>query len=117
MTIQRVGRPGLLGLAARTAVLAGPAQALTGESDVYQQRPAQDRYDQEQYAAARQQARIEAAALAAIAQASPPPLTSAPVSSSSGTEFLNDLQRLGALRQSGLLSEDEFAAAKRKLLR
>ena len=118
MTIHRVGRPGLLGLAARTSVLAGPTQALTGEADVYQQRRAQDRYEQEQYTAAHQQARIEAAALAALAQASPPaPPAPTPISRSGGADLLNDLQRLAALRQSGLLSEDEFAAAKGKLLR
>ncbi|MCH8564579.1 SHOCT domain-containing protein [Nesterenkonia sp. LB17] len=118
MTIERVGRPGLIGLAARTSVLLGATQALTGEGDVYQQRRARDRDDQEHYAAAHQQARIEAAALAAIAHAAPPaPLAPVPLAVPSGTSFMDDLQRLAELRRSGLLSEEEFAAAKGKLLR
>ncbi|EXF25822.1 hypothetical protein BG28_10365 [Nesterenkonia sp. AN1] len=118
MTMDRVGRPGLIGLAARTSALAGATPALAGQVDVYEQRRAQDREEQEQYSAAHQQARIETAALAALAHAAAPaPATPAPLVASGGTSLLDDLQRLAELRRSGLLSEEEFAAGKAKLLR
>ena len=54
--IRRVGRPGLVGLAARTAVVAGTATAVNGAMNNHQQRKAQDEYEQQQYQAAQQQA-------------------------------------------------------------
>lgn len=120
MTIDRVGRPGLIGLAARTSALAGTTPALTGQAEVDEQRRARDReeQEQEQYSAAHQQARIETAALAALAHtAAPAPAAPAPLSASGGTSLLDDLQRLAELRGSGLLSEEEFVAGKAKLLR
>lgn len=118
MIIERRGRPGLIGLAERTSALAGAPPAVTGQVDVYEQRRAQDRDQQEQYSAAHQQARIETAALAALARdARPAPAAATALSASSGTSLLDDLQRLAELRRSGLLSEEEFAAGKAKLLR
>lgn len=118
MTIDRVGRPGLIGLAARTSALAGTTPALTGQAEVDEQRRARDREEQEQYSAAHQQARIDTAALAALAHAAAPaPAAPAPLSASGGTSLLDDLQRLAELRGSGLLSEEEFVAGKAKLLR
>ena len=54
--IRRVGRPGLIGLAARTAVVAGTASAVSGAMAGNRQRKAQSQYEQEQYEAAQQQA-------------------------------------------------------------
>ncbi|MBO0595622.1 SHOCT domain-containing protein [Nesterenkonia sp. E16_7] len=137
MIIERRGRPGLIGLAERTSALAGStsalagstsalagstsalagsSSALTGQVEVDEQR--RDREEQEQYSAAHQQARIETAALAALAHAAPPaPAAPAQLSASGGASLLDDLQRLAELRRSGLLSEEEFAAGKAKLLR
>ena len=39
MPIRRVGRPGLIGLAARTAVVAGTASAVSGAMSNNRQRP------------------------------------------------------------------------------
>ena len=84
MPLRRMGRPGLVGLAARTAVVAGTATAVSGGMQRRQQDKAQDQYEQEQYAAAQQQAQIDAAAQAAAAQyaqpqyAPPPPAPAAP---------------------------------------
>ena len=72
MPLRRMGRPGLVGLAARTAVVAGTATAVSGGMQRRQQGKAQDQYEQEQYQAAQQQAQIDAAAQAAAAQYAQP---------------------------------------------
>ena len=110
MPIRRFGRPGLVGLAARTAVVAGTATAVSGAMYGHQQKKAQAEYEQEQYEAAQQQAQVDAAAQQAVAQAAPPP---APAG---GGDVVAELQKLGALKEQGLLSDEEFAAAKARLL-
>lgn len=75
--IGRAGRPGLLGTAARTAVIAGTATAVSGN------------------VARRQQAR---------AQQAP------------ATDVVSQLKDLAALRDSGVLTDDEFAAQKARIL-
>ncbi|WP_108720127.1 SHOCT domain-containing protein [Miniimonas sp. S16] len=118
--IRRVGRPGLIGLAARTAVVAGTASAVTGASARKQQQRAQSQYEQEQYRAAQQQAQIDAAAQAAAAQyAQSAPVAPAPVppaAPAAGVDVVAELQKLGQLKEAGLLDDAEFAAAKAKLL-
>ncbi|NUL44363.1 SHOCT domain-containing protein [Cellulosimicrobium funkei] len=115
MPLRRVGRPGLIGLAARTAVAAGTAQAVSGRVADHQRNRAQAQFDQEQYAAAQQQARIDAAAQAAATPAAPPAPTPPP-QAAGVTDMMDQLQRLAELKQSGLLTDEEFAAAKAKLL-
>jgi hypothetical protein len=107
-----MGRPGLIGMAARTAVVAGTATAVSGSVQRHQQEKAQGQYDEQQAAAAQQQAQIDAAAQAAAAQYAPPPAPAAPA----GTDLVGELQKLGALKDAGILSDEEFAAAKAKLL-
>lgn len=92
----RVGRPGLLGAAARTAVVAGTAQAVGGRVAHRQQQ----RYAQE----AAQQAAPEP-------QAAPPQPAAAPVDPA-----VAQLQQLAALRDQGILTEQEFAAKKAQVL-
>ncbi|WP_313815470.1 SHOCT domain-containing protein [Citricoccus sp.] len=115
MPLRRVGRPGLLGLAARTAVVAGTAQAVSGRVAGNQRNRAQAQFDQEQYAAAQQQARIDAAAQSATTPTAPP-APAAPPSAAGAPDILDQLQRLADLKQSGLLTDEEFVAAKAKLL-
>jgi hypothetical protein len=88
-------------MAARTAVVAGTATAVSGrvahrQAERYaekdQQAYAQQRYEQQQYAQ----------------QAAPPP--------QQGDEQIAKLQELAQLHKQGILSDDEFAAAKAKLL-
>ncbi|WP_337007038.1 MULTISPECIES: SHOCT domain-containing protein [unclassified Microbacterium] len=112
MPLRRVGRPGLIGLAARTAVVAGTASAVSGAAARGQQRRAQSAYEQQQYEAAQQQMQIDAAAQNAVANAAPP---SAPAASG-GDDMIAKLQQLATLKESGVLSDEEFAAAKQKLL-
>lgn len=86
--IRRVGRPGLIGLAARTAVVAGTASAVSGGVAASQQRRAQAQAQaQAQYQAAQQQAQINAAAQQAVAaqQAyAAPPAPPAPAAAPAG---------------------------------
>ncbi|MDN3496758.1 SHOCT domain-containing protein [Planococcus sp. APC 4015] len=108
----RRGRPGLIGLAARTAVVAGTASAVSGAVANSQQQKSQAAYEQQQYQAAQQQAQIDAAAQAAAAQYASPP---APAPAA-GVDIVAELQKLAALKEAGILDDAEFAAAKAKLL-
>ena len=114
---RRMGRPGLIGLAARTAVVAGTATAVSGGMQRHQQQKSQEQYEQEQYQAAQQQAQIDAAAQAAAAQyaqpvAPPPPAAPA----APPVDIVAELQKLAALKDAGILNDAEFAAAKARLL-
>ncbi|MCO7273595.1 MULTISPECIES: SHOCT domain-containing protein [Cellulosimicrobium] len=115
MPIRRFGRPGLIGTAARTAVIAGTASATAGAVQRHQANRAQQSWEAQQAEAAQEQARIEAAAQQAAAQyAQPAP--AAPAAAPAQDDLLGQLERLGQLHASGVLSDAEFAAAKAKLL-
>lgn len=105
----RIGRPGLLGLAARTAVVAGTATAVSGGMARRSQRLAQEQAENQAYEAEQQQAQIDAAAVAAARPA-------APANANSGSNLIDELQKLSALHAQGSLNDDEYAAAKAKLL-
>jgi len=109
--IRRVGRPGLIGLAARTAVVAGTASAVSGGMANSRQRKAQSQYEQDQYQAAQQQAAMQQAAQEAVAAQ-----TAAAPAGSGAVDIVAELQKLASLKEAGVLSDDEFAAAKAKLL-
>jgi hypothetical protein len=106
---RRFGRPGLLGLAARTAVVAGTASAVSGGIMRHQRGREQDEAERQQYEAQQQQAQIDAAANAAVAGAATPQQAPA-------TDLVSEIKRLGALHEQGLLSDAEFVQAKSKLL-
>ncbi|HWM15643.1 MAG TPA: SHOCT domain-containing protein [Microbacterium sp.] len=114
MPLRRMGRPGLIGLAARTAVVAGTATAVSGGMQRKQQEKAQGQAEQQAYEASQQQAQIDAAAQAAAAQYARPAAPAAPAGG--GTDLVAELQKLASLKEAGILSDDEFAAAKAKLL-
>ncbi|TAJ48738.1 MAG: SHOCT domain-containing protein [Herbiconiux sp.] len=117
-----MGRPGLLGLAARTAVVAGTASAVSGGMQRRQQQKSQEEQQQEAWAAQQQQAQIDAAAAAAVAAQTPaapvaPPLVApAQAGPAGGVDIIAELQKLAALKEQGILTDDEFTAAKAKLL-
>jgi hypothetical protein len=105
--MRRMGRPGLVGTMARTAVVAGTATAVVGGVSAHQQHKAEanDALAQQQqqeaaYAAAQQQA----------AYAPPPPAAPAE------DPVMAQLEKLAQLHNQGVLSDDEFAAAKAKAL-
>lgn len=112
--IGRMGRPGLLGLAARTAVVAGTATAVSGGMARRQQQKAQDSYEQQQYEAQQQQAQMQAAAQQAVAQQQQQQAVAAPASAAD--DLMAQLQQLATMHTQGLLDDAEFAAAKAKLL-
>jgi len=113
---RRVGRPGLIGTAARTAVIAGTATAVSGGVARRQAGRAQASYEQQQYEAAEQQRQIEEAARQAAAQqAAAAPAIAAPAPAG-GDDIIAKLNQLAQLQAAGVLSADEFAAAKAKLL-
>jgi len=115
MPLRRMGRPGLIGMAARTAVVAGTATAVSGSVQRHQQEKAQNQYDQQQADAAQQQAQVDEAAHAAAAQYSQP-AAAAPAAAGGGVDLVAELQKLASLKDAGVLSDEEFAAAKAKLL-
>ncbi|HEV7185727.1 MAG TPA: SHOCT domain-containing protein [Leifsonia sp.] len=108
----RRGRPGLIGLAARTAVVAGTASAVTGRAARNQELRAESEQERQQFEAQQQQSQMQAAANQAVAQAAAAPALTPPP----GGDLVAQLQQLATLQAQGVLSSDEFAAAKAKLL-
>jgi Short C-terminal domain len=109
--IGRVGRPSLLGTAARTAVVAGTATAVVGGVSKHQQAKAQQAAEADAYEQQQQAAAMQAAAEQAVAaqQAAPQP-------AAAGGDAVSQLERLAALKQQGILTDAEFDAQKAKIL-
>ena len=95
--------PGLVGMAARTAVVAGTATAVSGRVARRQQRKYSD---QDASYAEQQGAAYEQGAQEAAGQAAAPPQDDA----------AQQIRELAALKDQGLLTEDEFAAKKKQIL-
>jgi hypothetical protein len=94
---------GLVRGMARTAVVAGTATAVSNRVS----RRQAARWQEQEYAQQPEYAQQQ------YAQPPPPP----PVASAGGGDALGaELERLAALRSQGLLTDEEFAAAKAKLL-
>jgi hypothetical protein len=125
----RRGRPVLVGTMARTAVVAGTASAVVNRGnrrrDAQQQGAYDDQQSQAQMAdmqaqldqvnaekqAAAQQAAIDKAVNERLAQQ--PAAAAAP---SGADDTMAKLQKLADMKSQGLLSDQEFAAMKGKLL-
>ena len=120
MPFRRMGRPGLVGLAARTAVVAGTATAVSGGMRNRQADKQQQEYEAQQYEAQQQQAQMNAAAQQAVAQqqalAQQQAQQAAAAAPAASVDIVAELQKLGALKEQGILSDAEFSAAKAKLL-
>jgi hypothetical protein len=114
MPLGRRGRPGLIGMAARTAVVAGTATAVSGSVARHQQGKANEQAEEQAYAAQQQQAAMDAAAAQAVANAQAAAPVPAPAGG--GTDLMAQLTQLGTLHAQGILSDEEFSAAKAKLL-
>lgn len=99
---RRMGRPGLLGTVARTAVVAGTATAVSGR---VQRNAAARSAEAEQSAQAQQQAQ----APVAPAPAAPAPAAPAP-------DRIAQLTQLAELKANGVLTDAEFAAEKARIL-
>lgn len=112
--LRRIGRPGLIGTAARTAVIAGTASATAGAVNRRQAGKQQAAAEQQAWEAQQQQlAMQEAARQAAAEQAAYAP---APVAAPAQDDFMANLTQLAQLHAQGILDDAEFAAAKAKLL-
>lgn len=120
---QRSSSPGILESVAKTAVLAGTATITTG-AIVGSQKKKQASAQQKQADAAQlQELEQEVAQMQAqqVAAAAPPPpaqpVQTQPVEAGPTKEdLLVQLSKLGELKAQGLLSEEEFAAAKTAIL-
>ena len=120
---RRIGRPGLVGTMARTAVIAGTANATVGAMNRRQAGKAQAAANEQgaQQAAFESQAQMAEmqaqlnAMQAQQPQQAPPPPPPAPAAPGGG-DLMAELQKLADMKSAGLLSDDEFAAAKAKLL-
>jgi hypothetical protein len=100
--------PGLLRGVARTAVIAGTATAVSGR---VQRRQA------EKYAG--RDAQIYAEREQAYAQQTAPPPPPPPQPAAAGADrsgVIDELKQLGELHSQGVLTDEEFAAEKAKLL-
>ncbi len=127
----RRGRPGLMGTMARTAVIAGTATAvskgvsgaMTPDAPKQAAPPPQPYVDpaaQQAAAAAQQQAMVDAAAAQAVAQVQAQEAAAqdaaAAAAKAADDEKFTKLAKLGELHKAGVLSDEEFAAEKAKLL-
>lgn len=104
--LRRRGRPGLLGTVARTAVIAGTATATANAVGRHGEQKAAEKQANADQQAAQQQA-------AAAPPPHPPP---APAPPAADDDLVGQIGQLGKLRDAGVLSDSEFAAAKAKLL-
>ena len=86
--------PRLLRTVGRTAVIAGTASAVSGRV----QRRQANKWSQQEAAQA------------------PPEAAPAPAAAAPGPSMIDQLKELGELKAQGILTEDEFAAQKAKLL-
>ncbi|OIV37099.1 hypothetical protein BIV57_12730 [Mangrovactinospora gilvigrisea] len=97
--VVRRGRPGLIGMAARTAVVAGTATAVSGRVAARQQR--------------RAYAPQEAEPPQPVAQPAP---EQAQQAQPAGDTIPEQIERLAQLQAQGLITPEEFAAGKQRLL-
>ncbi|MBX3031109.1 MAG: SHOCT domain-containing protein [Chloroflexi bacterium] len=116
--------PGLMGTMARTAVVAGTAavtvnavQGAGQKKAMAQQAAAQQAADVQ--ALQQQVAQMEAQqAAAAVAAAAPPPAPAPAVAPApaGGPDLMTQLTQLAEMKANGILSDEQFEAAKAKLL-
>ncbi|UOQ57829.1 SHOCT domain-containing protein [Leucobacter allii] len=101
--VPRRGRPGLLGLAARAAVVAGTATTVTRGIAAHQRKTARAPFEAAQYEAAQQ-------------QMAPKPEQAQAVPAAPCGERMTEFRKLGDLKTQGVLSDAEFETAKARLL-
>ncbi|MEU7332473.1 SHOCT domain-containing protein [Streptomyces parvus] len=87
---QRFGRPGLLGTIARTAVISGTATAVSN--------------------------RVEERGMRRRAAGQAPQMPTTPAPAPVGTDRVAQLTQLADLRAQGLLTDEEFATEKARIL-
>lgn len=118
--------PGLIGTAARTAVIAGTATATSKAVSGAMDNAAQEKQQQQMANAAAMDAQAQVADLQQqvaamqaqqVSPAIPPPAAPAPVQAAAAVpDMMAQLQQLAQMKEAGLLTDAEFSAAKAKLL-
>ncbi|HWJ64859.1 MAG TPA: SHOCT domain-containing protein [Acidimicrobiales bacterium] len=103
--------PGLLRGVARTAVVAGTATAVSGR---VQRRQAEKYTSRDAQIYADRNAAYQQDVAAQQPQYAPPPPPPAPAAG--GTDTIEQLKQLGELHAQGILTDEEFAAQKAKVL-
>src|SRR6476620_2573039 len=103
---------GLLRGMARTAVVAGTASAVSGR---VQRRQASKFAEKDAATAAKEQQAYDAQ-MGQQQQAPPPPQAPPPAAGGIGNDAIEQLKELGALKEQGILTEEEFKAQKAKIL-
>jgi Short C-terminal domain len=109
---------GLIGGMARTAVVAGTATAVSNrvsrrQANRWAAKDEQQMAQEEQAAKAQAYDQQQAYAQQPAYAAPPPPQQAA---APAGDDTLTQLQKLGELKAAGVLTEEEFAAQKAKIL-
>ena len=102
---------GLFGMMARTAVVAGTATAVSNRVSRRQANKWQQQADAQAHEEQPQQQ-----APPQYQQPPPPPPPAPEPAAADSSSLVDELQKLASLREQGILSEDEFTAAKNKLL-
>jgi hypothetical protein len=97
--------PGLVRVAATTAVVAGTAGAVRNRQD--------QKYAAKQQAASDQQ---QAAYEQGVADAQAPPPVAAAPAAPAAPDYAAELQQLAQLKGQGLITEEEFEAKKKQIL-
>jgi hypothetical protein len=115
MMRRRIGRPGLVGTMARTAVVAGTATATVGAVHGHQAKK-QAAAAESQAQLADMQAQVDELKAQQAEQATPPPPPPPPSAAGDDKDLIAELTKLGELKASGVLDDAEFAAAKARLL-
>ena len=108
--VQRRG-PGLVGTMARTAVIAGTATATVGATKALMGGGSKEAAQQQQIADPQAQQAYEAGQQDALTQQA-----AAAPADDDFSEQLVQIQQLSALKDQGLLTEEEFAAKKAQIL-
>ncbi len=111
MLRSRGGR-GIIGTMATTAVVAGTAGAVHHRQDQRYQNKAMQQ--QQEYQA--QQAAYDSQAQIADLQAQVNSMQAKPAASAGGPDVMTQLQQLSSMQAAGLLTPEQFEAAKNKLL-
>jgi hypothetical protein len=115
--MRRMGRPGLVGTMARTAVVAGTATAVSGGMVRHAQKKEQAQQQDEYYEQQMMQQQIDQAAAAAVAaQQAAAPVAAPAAAAPAEDPMVTKLKELAQLHSAGILSDDEFSAAKARLL-
>jgi hypothetical protein len=109
--VRRVGRPGLVGTVARTAVVAGTATVVAG--GVARHQAGKEQQAAEAAAYEQQQQEAAMAPPQQYAYAAPPP---PPADTGLSDDTVAQLERLAKLKEQGILTDEEFTAQKAKIL-